>query len=422
MSTDMLSYAVVAAGFAAIGGFWGQLKGIFSYISSAIILQSKFDYQLTGQTLLYLRANAKVLPSGKSLFHIFHLKLKTKGTYGYVPFKLPSETCVYIHRNYGVFMIYDQSVYGLRGISNFKGLIGAVLVFYEDLQKNTRKSSNFCINPIKGSAGSFILKNNAPSPEIVTASKDTLSGFGNSVNYHIDRSWLYDCSEYAVGTEDDTFQGLFYNPATLKLVDIADNWLTKEQWYISRGIPWRLGYLLYGLPGTGKSSFVKALAQKLGIPISHFYLSTLTDNEFVDHWHKLPTPGIVLFEDFDTVFHLRENITKHKSLSFDTVLNMVSGVSALSGVLLIVTTNSVDAIDDALGKPIEGTFRSTRPGRIDYTLEFGLTTKKQREEIASHVLKDYPHLIEGLVGQYDNVTPAQFQAICIDTVYTVLHS
>lgn len=33
-----------------------------------------------------------------------------------------------------------------------------------------------------------------------------------------------------------------------------------EEWYASRGIPWRRGYLLYGPPGTGKTSLVSALA------------------------------------------------------------------------------------------------------------------------------------------------------------------
>jgi hypothetical protein len=30
---------------------------------------------------------------------------------------------------------------------------------------------------------------------------------------------------------------------------------TAREWYSDRGIPYRRGYLLYGLPGTGKSSF-----------------------------------------------------------------------------------------------------------------------------------------------------------------------
>ena len=51
--------------------------------------------------------------------------------------------------------------------------------------------------------------------------------------------------------------------------NITDNILTdvKEfiscpKWYMDRGIPYRRGYLLYGPPGCGKSSFITALAGK----------------------------------------------------------------------------------------------------------------------------------------------------------------
>ena len=39
-------------------------------------------------------------------------------------------------------------------------------------------------------------------------------------------------------------------------------------WYRERGIPYRRGYLLYGPPGCGKSSFISALAGEL---VSTFY-------------------------------------------------------------------------------------------------------------------------------------------------------
>jgi chaperone BCS1 len=38
------------------------------------------------------------------------------------------------------------------------------------------------------------------------------------------------------------------------------NFLESPSWYVERGIPYRRGYLLHGPPGTGKSSFIQALA------------------------------------------------------------------------------------------------------------------------------------------------------------------
>ena len=36
-----------------------------------------------------------------------------------------------------------------------------------------------------------------------------------------------------------------------------------QDWYAKRGIPYRRGYLLYGPPGCGKTTFVTALAGAL---------------------------------------------------------------------------------------------------------------------------------------------------------------
>ena len=41
--------------------------------------------------------------------------------------------------------------------------------------------------------------------------------------------------------------------------DISD-FLSNSKWYFERGIPYRRGYLLYGPPGCGKTSFITALA------------------------------------------------------------------------------------------------------------------------------------------------------------------
>ena len=41
--------------------------------------------------------------------------------------------------------------------------------------------------------------------------------------------------------------------------DICE-FLQSSKWYRERGIPYRRGYLLYGPPGCGKTSFITALA------------------------------------------------------------------------------------------------------------------------------------------------------------------
>ncbi len=73
--------------------------------------------------------------------------------------------------------------------------------------------------------------------------------------------------------------------------DFNDN----PKWYMDRGIPYRRGYLLYGPPGCGKSSYITALAG-LGF-ISMISMCTLeSPNEYIvpvcKTWSSISLPSI----------------------------------------------------------------------------------------------------------------------------------
>lgn len=58
-----------------------------------------------------------------------------------------------------------------------------------------------------------------------------------------------------------------------KIIEDISKFLVSGEWYISKGVPYRRGYLLYGPPGTGKTSFVQAIASKLSLNICYLNLS-----------------------------------------------------------------------------------------------------------------------------------------------------
>jgi chaperone BCS1 len=60
------------------------------------------------------------------------------------------------------------------------------------------------------------------------------------------------------------------------------------QWYAERGIPYRRGYLLHGVPGSGKSSLIHALAGELGLDI---YVVSLSTKGCVSHSRRLVGEG-----------------------------------------------------------------------------------------------------------------------------------
>lgn len=78
--------------------------------------------------------------------------------------------------------------------------------------------------------------------------------------------------------------------------------------YVQRGIPYRRGYLLHGLPGTGKTSFISALAGHFGYSICMLSLSerTLDDDRLNYLLNNAPPNCFVLLEDIDAAFVSRE--------------------------------------------------------------------------------------------------------------------
>jgi hypothetical protein len=427
---------------AALTAGWQQIRNAMGYVSSFVLIKASFDHDLSPVVYAYLKRNYKPLPSGL-LNYVSHRVTTMRGRKDavLVPFRLPAPISVYVGKRAFMVVNADSSqlqIRAIRGLINFDKLTSDALDSWDEhLKLNSKKrDSRFWVRKIIGSEkGMGAALTNYKRKQADSGYIDETSPVGNTVSgssllrpdLTLDRSFKYAPDTYAIRDDEDALNGLFFEPRILKYFEQASRWLQMGDWYLDRQIPWRRGWLLHGPGGTGKSSIAKAVAQNLGIPINHFYLATLSDQEFIEHWESMNVPCIALFEDFDNVFHGRENQTEHKSLSFDCVLNQISGVSSLNGVFLIITTNHIEQIDPALGVvKEEGSGISTRPGRVDSVIEVGYINQENRLRMAQKILKDWPDIIEQLMREHADQsvawTPSQWQEVCIQAALEKLQS
>lgn len=162
----------------------------------------------------------------------------------------------------------------------------------------------------------------------------------------------------------------------------VDDFLNNGKWYSDRGIPYRRGYLMYGPPGSGKTSFIQALAGELDYNICILNLSenNLSDDRLNHLMNNMPERSILLLEDIDAAFNKRTQSGEtgfQSNVTFSGLLNALDGVTSSEETMTFMTTNHPEKLDPAI----------LRPGRIDYKVFVGNATVYQIEQM---FMKFYP--------------------------------
>ena len=215
--------------------------------------------------------------------------------------------------------------------------------------------------------------------------------------------------------------------------------LENRGWYDKKGIPYTLGFLFHGQPGTGKTSTIKAIASEgrrhiINVQLSEIktkaQLQHLFFNDEIHVYNGATTEKYIIpvserlyvIEDIDAMGDtvIRRDwktpaATKQKSeedawldrvkepeketIDLSFLLNLLDGTLEANGRVLVITTNYPERIDKAL----------IRPGRIDMIVHFQKCSKAVLQEmVTSFYDKEVPIDGEGLDLKW---TPAEVNQI-----------
>lgn len=149
----------------------------------------------------------------------------------------------------------------------------------------------------------------------------------------------------------------------IKLLETIKRWEASEEQIIKSGQNFHFGALLYGPPGSGKTSTAIALGHELNRPI---YLFTPDMWESANVLSAVPPKSILLIEECEQVFPSRmgDYIDKHEqtitSADVASILSTMDGPLSPYNIVRLYTTNHREKLDPAL----------LRAGRIDTEVEF----------------------------------------------------
>ncbi|KAF9963337.1 hypothetical protein BGZ65_004205 [Modicella reniformis] len=157
-----------------------------------------------------------------------------------------------------------------------------------------------------------------------------------------------------------------------KLLKDISMFRNSAQWYHDRGVPYRRGYLLHGPPGTGKTSFIVALAGhlRMSVCIVNLGITGLNDQQLDQLLNNAPRNSILLMEDVDAALVKRKAGKAQESnnnVTLSGILNALDGITAQEGSVVFMTTNHIRKLAPAL----------IRPGRCDRKMIFDYADKYQ---------------------------------------------
>jgi hypothetical protein len=162
------------------------------------------------------------------------------------------------------------------------------------------------------------------------------------------------------------------------------------------------GLLFYGPPGNGKTYTIRYLISELP---GHTTLLIAAEqaNRLGEYMNlaRLLQPSLVVFEDVDLIARERAQAgSVCQETLLHKLLNELDGLKEDSEIVLVLTTNRPDVIEDAL---------ASRPGRVDQVVEFPVPDEDGRRkliELYARAIQIPAHVTQEIVQKTEGVSAA----------------
>ena len=220
---------------------------------------------------------------------------------------------------------------------------------------------------------------------------------------------------FTAGVSIDDIDSVLINKVTdkkifgshvIQIEHIIDGFLKKKDIYDRFGKKFKLNILLYGEPGTGKTSIIKYIANKFKFEKVHYIDKMFARNDdsciiyntknIIEWYEKTGKPSLLIIEDIDkSVLKIggdnEENENKpkkivgmdgyirnavHGSLTesgevLNNLMQFLDSNTSPNGAITIITTNNKQYLPEPL----------IRPGRLDYMIEVGNISSEEAKEM-----------------------------------------
>lgn len=222
--------------------------------------------------------------------------------------------------------------------------------------------------------------------------------------------WVDDSHNYVKLDERDINTVILNKELKQEIIHNIDEFINSEELYKKSGIPHKMGIVLHGKPGTGKTSLIKAIATKYRFNVHSISLNNISEENLknVLTYNENGEYIIIVFEDIDVAksTHDRENnivTSNRKQVDLAGILNTLDGLANANNIIFIATTNHIQKLDPAL----------LRAGRFDYHYELDYFNY---DEVQQYSKLMFNSEIQNLPKDI-NIAPCDLQKILLNTKF-----